>query len=288
MEANRGHLFVVATPLGNLQDITFRALETLKKVDLIAAEDTRRTRKLLTSYGIRGQLISCHEHNETDRAKLILEKIETGKDVALVTDAGTPGVSDPGARLVSALRAKGVDILPVPGPSAVACALSVCGMKADSYHFSGFLPSKKKERKRAIEKVANLEELLVFFEAPHRIISTLSDMIEVLGDRRAFLAREMTKAHETYLYGNLTSILTKLKGHDRVKGEIVFVVEGYVEEQGKKDAVPKEIDELLRSLLSGRPLGVKEASDVLSKATGIKKGKIYKLALKIKEESNHQ
>lgn len=285
MKENKGCLFVVATPLGNLDDITLRAIDTLKGVELVAAEDTRRTRKLLSSLDIRARLVSCHEFNEAKRVEIIEETINQGHDVALVTDAGTPGVSDPGARLIAALRERGVEIVPIPGPSAVACALSVCGMKADSYHFAGFLPNARQERKRALEKLATLEELLVFFESPHRIKATLKDMLEIFGDRRAFLAREMTKAHETYISGTLSHILEELSPHEKVKGEITLVVEGSSERRGEAEVLPRELSELLKALLSGSHLGVKEASRLIASLTGIKKGKVYELALKIKDEA---
>jgi len=285
MRGNKGCLFVVATPLGNLDDITLRAIDTLKGVELVAAEDTRRTRKLLSSLDIRARLVSCHEFNEAKRVEIIEEAINQGNDVALVTDAGTPGVSDPGARLIAALRERGVEIVPIPGPSAVACALSVCGMKADSYHFAGFLPNARQERKRALERLATLEELLVFFESPHRIKATLKDMLEIFGDRRAFLAREMTKAHETYISGTLSHILKELSPHEKVKGEITLVVEGSSERRGEAEVLPRELTQLLKALLSGSHLGVKEASRLIASLTGIKKGKVYELALKIKDEA---
>ncbi len=281
MEENRGRLFVVATPLGNLEDITLRAIRVLRDVDLVASEDTRRTRKLLSSLGIGVRLLSCNEHNERERVVDVLEVLEKGKDAAFVTDAGTPGVSDPGARLVREIRERGFVVLPVPGPSAVSSALSVCGMKADAYHFAGFLPSAQGERKKALRTLAGLLVPLVFFEAPHRIVDALKDMIEVLGDRNGFLAREMTKVHETYLFGSLSYILDELRKSKRVRGEITVVVEGSARKGRRERVITKEMEDALSALLSGKRMGVKEASTLLSRLTGVKKGRIYKAALEI-------
>ncbi len=281
MEENRGRLFVVATPLGNLEDITLRAIRVLRDVDLVASEDTRRTRKLLSSLGIGARLLSCNEHNEEKRVRDVVEVLEKGKDAALVTDAGTPGVSDPGARLVREVRERGFVVLPVPGPSAVSSALSVCGMKADAYHFAGFLPSAQGERKKALLKLVGLSVPLVFFEAPHRIVDALKDMIEVLGDRNGFLAREMTKVHETYLFGSLSYILDELRKSKRVRGEITVVVEGSARKGRRERVITKEMEDALSALLSGKRMGVKEASTLLSRLTGVKKAKIYKTALEI-------
>ena len=288
MEENRGRLLVVATPLGNLEDITLRAIRVLREVDLVASEDTRRTRKLLSSLGIGVRLLSCNEHNERERVGDILEVLEKGRDAALVTDAGTPGVSDPGARLVREVRERGFTVLPVPGPSAVSSALSVSGMRADAYHFAGFLPNARGDRRKALETLAGLLVPVVFFEAPHRIMDALRDMIDVLGDRRAFLAREMTKVHETYLFGRLSHILDELRRSKRVRGEITIIVEGSARKAGQERAVTKEMKDLLSVLLSGKRMGVKEASTILSRLTGMKRGRIYQAALEINNEINNE
>jgi len=288
MEENRGRLFVVATPLGNLEDITLRAIEVLREVDLVASEDTRRTRKLLSRLGIGVRLLSCNQHNERQRLGDVLGVLERGRDAALVTDAGTPGVSDPGARLVREVRERGFMVLPVPGPSAVPAALSVCGIRAEAYHFAGFLPSAQGERRKALENLAGLLVPVVFFEAPHRIVEALRDMIDVLGDRKGFIAREMTKVHETYLFGSLSHILDELRRSKRVRGEITLVVEGSARKGRRERAVTKETKDLLSVLLSGKRMGVKEASTILSRLTGIKRGKIYKSALEINNETNSE
>ncbi len=288
MEENRGRLLVVATPLGNLEDITLRAIRALREVDLVASEDTRRTRKLLSSLGIGVRLLSCNEHNERERVGDILEVLAKGRDAALVTDAGTPGVSDPGARLVREVRERGFTVLPVPGPSAVSSALSVSGMRADAYHFAGFLPSGRGERRKALETLAGLLVPVVFFEAPHRIMDALRDIIDVLGDRNGFLAREMTKVHETYIFGRLSHILEELRRSKRVRGEITLIVERSARKAGQERAVTKEMKGLLSVLLSRKKVGVKEASTLLSRLTGVKRGKIYKVALEINDEINNE
>ena len=287
---HKGRLLVVATPLGNLKDITFRAVEALKGASLVAAEDTRRTRKLLAHLGIKTKLISCNEYNEAKRLKLVLDVCNQGGDVVLVSDAGTPGISDPGAYLIKMLREKGVEVLPVPGPSAVACALSVCGMKADSYHFVGFLPSKKQERLRILEQISSLGSLLVFFEAPHRITSTLQDMLEIFGDRQAFLAKEMTKLHETYIFSSISDILAMLSADPRVKGEITLIVEGAVRPAGNGDEIPQGVKRVMAGLLSDRKMSVKEASALLASICDVKKGVLYQYALDLsrKGKSNEK
>lgn len=288
MKNHRGRLFVVATPLGNLKDITYRAAETLKSASLIAAEDTRRTKKLLSHLGIRVRVISCHEHNESKRVQLILDCCEQGGDVVLVSDAGTPGISDPGAKVIGELRRAGIEILPVPGPSAVACALSVCGMKADSYHFVGFLPSKKSDRIEALKELAPMKCLLVFFESPYRIVDSLKDILHTLGDREAFLGREMTKVHETYISGKISEIITSLCTNKSVKGEITLVVEGAKDLDDDEDVVPEKMEMLLLHLLQGKKMSVKDASSLLSDVCDIKKGSIYRLALDMQKRGEKQ
>ena len=286
---HKGRLLVVATPLGNLKDITFRAVDALKRASFIAAEDTRRTRKLLAHLGIKTKIISCNEHNESKRVQLVLDVCNQGEDVVLVSDAGTPGISDPGAYLIRMLREKGVEVLPVPGPSAVACALSVCGMRANSYHFVGFLPSKKQERLRVLEQISSLESLLVFFEAPHRIVATLQDMLEIFEDRQAFLAKEMTKVHETYIFSNISDILALLSAEQRVKGEITLIVEGAVRPVGHRDEIPQGVKRVMSGLLSDSKMGVKEASALLSSICNIKKGALYQYALDLsKKGKDHE
>ena len=201
-----GRLFVVATPIGNLEDITLRALNTLKNVALIAAEDTRRTGLLLRHFGLATPATSLHEHNERQKVPHLLAKLEAGSDIALVSDAGTPLVADPGQRLVAAAISRGLQVVPVPGPSAILAALAVCGLPADEFVFAGFAPSKSNDRTRWLRSLADEQRPVVFFEAPHRIQKTLSELPAILGERPITVARELTKLHEEVIRTNLTAL----------------------------------------------------------------------------------
>jgi 16S rRNA (cytidine1402-2'-O)-methyltransferase len=220
-----GRLFVVATPIGNLGDATPRSIEVLKSVNVIAAEDTRRTRKLLAHFGVSTSLLSYHDHNEERVSRGIVKRIEDGQDVALVSDAGTPLVADPGYRLVSACAERGIDVVAVPGPSAVVAALSIAGLPPQPFHFAGYLPRKSGQRRSRLASLAGLSCTVVYYESPHRIATTLGDMREVLGDRRAVVARELTKVHEEVLRGTLAE-LSSVADARNLKGEIVIVVAG--------------------------------------------------------------
>lgn len=219
-----GTLYLVATPIGNLQDISLRALETLKSVDLIACEDTRHTRKLLTHYGIRQKLVSYHEHNETERAAELAELIEQGKSIAVVTDAGTPGISDPSFRIVQMAHEIGAKVISIPGAVAFVNAVIVSGLATDAIFFGGFLPSKKGERQTRLEEVKTIPATLVFYETPHRIAKSLADCLEILGNRKAAVARELTKLHEEIICGNLKELFERF-AEKKTKGEIVLVIE---------------------------------------------------------------
>ena len=221
-----GTLFVVATPLGNLDDLTIRAVKCLKEVHLIACEDTRRTVKLLNHLGIKKPLISCFEHNELARIDELLERIKRGEDVALVSDAGTPTISDPGFPLLRAAHERGIRVSPIPGPSALIAALSVSGLPTDEFLFAGFLPRTSTSRRARLESLKVQNATLVFYESPHRVIDSLADMIAILGDREAFLCREMTKLHEELKRGSLSVLKNDLSARAEVLGEIVLVVEG--------------------------------------------------------------
>ena len=221
-----GTLFVVATPLGNLDDLTFRAVKCLKEVDLIACEDTRRTSKLLNHLGIKKPLISCFEHNEVARIDELLGKIASGRDVALVSDAGTPTISDPGFALLRAAHERGVKVSPIPGPSALIAALSVSGLPTDEFLFTGFLPRTQQARRARLLELRDRTATLVFYESPHRVVDSLADMIATLGDRAAFLCREMTKIHEELQSASLSEVAKSLSARSEVLGEIVLVVRG--------------------------------------------------------------
>lgn len=223
-QAMNGKLYIVATPLGNLKDITFRAVEILTAVDLIACEDTRHTQKLLNHLGINKRSVSYHEHNEEQRSQEILSRLIDGRSVAVVSDAGTPAISDPGYRIVRKAIANGIDVVPIPGPSAVVAALSVSGLPTDTFLFAGFLPSKPGERRRRLQELAGVRATLVFYEAPHRLRASLKDCRNELGDRRAVVARELTKLHEECLRGHLSDLINRFSDR-QPKGEIVLMID---------------------------------------------------------------
>jgi 16S rRNA (cytidine1402-2'-O)-methyltransferase len=228
-----GTLCLVATPIGNLQDISFRAIETLKTVDLIACEDTRHSLKLLNHFGIAKKLISYHEHNERERTGELIERLLKGESVAIVSDAGTPGINDPGYVIVQAAIEAGVRVVPVPGSVAYVNAVIVSGLPTDSIFFGGFLPSKKGERRRRLEEVKNIPGTLAFYESPHRIAGSLADCLDILGDRRAAVARELTKLHEEIVRGSLKQLKDRFSGASP-KGEFVLVIDRAGEEQSSE------------------------------------------------------
>ena len=217
-------LYVVGTPLGNLDDLTPRAARTLAEADVIACEDTRRTGRLLERIGVRKPLVSYHEHNEESRAAELVRRVEAGETVALVSDAGMPLVSDPGYRLVRAAIDAGVDVVPIPGPDAATTALVVSGLPVDAYRFCGFLPAKSTQRRKALDALATDPATLVIYEAPHRIVRTLTDALEILGDRKAALARELTKLHEEVVRGSLSAIFADFSARENIRGEMVLVI----------------------------------------------------------------
>lgn len=219
-----GTLYIVATPIGNLEDMTYRAVRVLGEVGMIACEDTRQTRKLLDRYGIHTPLVSYHEHNERERTAELIGRLKEGSAVALVSDAGTPLVCDPGFRLVETAAAEGIRVEPIPGPSAMMAALSASGLPTDAVWFGGFLPAKSGQRRKALEAVRDLEATLVFYEAPHRILELLADIEEVLGGRRVVAARELTKMHEEFLRGRASEVRTALAARDTVRGEFTVLV----------------------------------------------------------------
>ncbi len=275
-------LYVVATPIGNLQDITLRALEVLKTVDVIAAEDTRHTSHLLSHFAIQKKLIAVHEHNEQKSAQILLERLRAGASIALVTDAGTPGISDPGAIVVDVLREAGVKVVPVPGASAVIAALSASGITANGYVFYGFLPASGSQRRKTLEALKGYSSTLVFYEAPHRIIECVEDLAKVLGgERRITIARELTKTFETFH----RCVLQDAKGWlesdpNQQRGEFVLLVESaaVVEEAD----ISEDAERILRLLLADLPL--KQAVKLATEITGVKKNILYEFALKLKDE----
>ena len=258
-----GTLFVVATPIGNLGDISERALRTLRDVDLIACEDTRHTIKLLNHFQIQKPLESYHDFNEEKKAQQLAGRIAAGLNVALVSDAGTPAISDPGYRLVRACREQGIEVVAIPGASAAIAALSVSGLPSDEFLFVGFLPAKSGARRQRLEALQPLPSTLIFYEAPHRVEGTLEDLLRVLGDREACVAREITKLHEEYLFGRLAALKEKVKA----VGEFVIVVKGC-----EKDA------EKTSPALQG--LSRNEVLRLLADKTGIPKNALYDALLK--------
>ena len=280
----KGTLYVVATPIGNLRDISLRALDVLKQVAVIAAEDTRVTAKLLSHYGIAAKLTALHEHNENRAVPPLLALLAQGKAVALVSDAGTPGVSDPGARLTSAARGAGYTVTPVPGASAAVAALSVAGMTASQFLFYGFLPPRAAERRSALARLAAFPFALVFFEAPHRIVGSLADMRATLGGaRRIVIARELTKMFETVHACLLDEAADWLNAEaNRRKGEFVLIVEGAAAEA----ACDEDAQQTLEVLLSELPL--KQAVALATRITRAKRNELYDLALKIRGEPRHE
>ena len=219
-----GTLYVVATPIGNLEDITLRALRVLKEVDLIACEDTRHTRRLLDHFGIATRALSYHEHNENERAAELVNRLLAGESIAVVSDAGTPLISDPGYRVVSEAVRAGVPVVPIPGASALLSALTGSGLPTDAFYFGGFLPAKLSQRRRTLEQVKALPSTVVFYEAPHRITESLADIAEMFGDRQIAVARELTKLHEEFLRGTAAEVARQLQERPSVRGEITIVI----------------------------------------------------------------
>jgi 16S rRNA (cytidine1402-2'-O)-methyltransferase len=274
-----GTLFVVATPIGNLEDLTPRARQTLASVGLVAAEDTRHTRRLLSSFGAEPALMALHDHNEEQAVHSVIDALDAGKDVALVSDAGTPLVSDPGYRLVRAAQEHGVTVVPIPGASAVIAALSVAGLPTDRFCFEGFPPARSAARRTWFENLASEERTMVFFESVHRIADSLADMVDVFGaEREAFVGRELTKMHEQCLRRPLAELCRLADSGDIVgKGEFVIVIAGAAA-RGESSI---DSDRLLR-LLDAK-LGAKEASRLAAEITGEKKNALYERLLQLRE-----
>ncbi|OWL89854.1 16S rRNA (cytidine(1402)-2'-O)-methyltransferase [Halopseudomonas aestusnigri] len=272
-----GTLFVVATPIGNLQDMSPRALQVLKDVRLIAAEDTRHSARLMQHFGIDTPMTACHDHNERDKGERLVERLLAGDDVALISDAGTPLISDPGYHLVRQAREAGVRVSPVPGACALIAALSAAGMPSDRFAFEGFLPAKAHGRRQRLQALAAEDRTWMVYEAPHRLLECLQDMQQVLGDeRRVLLARELTKTFETLRAAPLSELVKWVSGDsDQQRGECVLVVEGAPAPEA--DAVGDEALRVLDLLLAELPL--KRAAKLASEITGVRKNLLYQIAL---------
>jgi 16S rRNA (cytidine1402-2'-O)-methyltransferase len=278
---NPGTLYLVATPIGNLEDMTFRALRVLKEVDLVAAEDTRHSRKLFNHYGITTSLTSYFAHNEAVKGERILELLRQGKSVALITDAGTPAISDPGFLLVRVCREQNLPVTAVPGASAVIAALSVAGLPTERFAFEGFLPPKSSARRKIFKALGKEKRTLVFYEAPHRLVASLADLVDELGDdREVAVVRELTKLHEEVFRGTAGQALTHFE-QDRVRGEIVLLL-GPAPEQPQQETVR----EALQRWRSETDLPMREIVKEVARQFGLSGSDVYKESLKMRDEDN--
>jgi 16S rRNA (cytidine1402-2'-O)-methyltransferase len=283
-EKSSGILYIVSTPIGNLEDITLRALRVLKEVDLIAAEDTRRTRQLLSHFGIHKPLLSYHEHNRRMREESFLEELRRGRAIALVTDAGTPGISDPGENLVRRAVQESIPLVPVPGPSALVAALSISGLPTESFLFYGFLPAQPPARQKFLLSLKDRPETLIFYESPRRLRSFLEDVFRILGDRQLMVAREMTKLYEEACRGTVSEVLKEL-GEEEIKGEVTLVLEG--------STVPARvegvtIEEALELYYREMGLSMKEAIGRVTEELGVPKKEVYRESLRMKRKIKDQ
>ncbi|CAN5507126.1 16S rRNA (cytidine(1402)-2'-O)-methyltransferase [soil metagenome] len=269
-----GTLYLVATPIGNLKDITLRAIETLRTVDLIACEDTRHTRNLLNHLRISNRTTSYHEHNEQERSEELIDRLVQGGSVAIVSDAGTPGICDPGHRIVQRAIECGIAVVPIPGAAAFVSAVTASGLSTESVFFGGFLPSKKGERRKRLEEIRDIPATLVLYETPHRLAKSLVDCLEVLGSRRAAVAREITKLHEEFARGSLTELALKYS-NESVKGEVVLVIERAELNPVKPDASPKSLAKRMKQL-EKEGLDPKSALKKAAKEFGLSKSEAYR------------
>src|ERR1700688_3582285 len=270
-------LYLVATPIGNLEDITLRAVRVLKEADLIACEDTRQTQKLLNHYDITTRTTSYHEHNEMTRSAELVLELEQGARIALVTDAGMPGISDPGFRLVSRAIRHHIPVVPIPGASAFLSALVASGLPTDSFHFSGFLPAKRGQRRQLIESIRESARTQVFYEAPHRVTEALEDTVEILGgQRRVVIAREVTKMHEEFLRGHAAEVLETLKARGDIKGEITLLIGKMEPTEQKASPTRVNVRQRVNRLIAEENLDEKAALKKVAKEIGISKSEAYR------------
>ncbi len=275
-EQKPGTLYIVASPIGNLSDISRRMEQVLTDVDLIACEDTRHSRKLLSHLQINTPLTSYYREKEQQKSQVLLQKLQQGLNIAVISDAGTPGLSDPGAVLVNVARAAGITVLPVPGPSALAAALSVAGLTESSFFFNGFLPSKKSERRRQLTSLKPLACPLIFYESPRRIRAALQDCMHILGDRHASLFRELTKLHEQHLTGALSTLIDAVSG--KVKGELVLIVAGQEKQSSER---PDNLDALIIWYRDQGGFSLKDAARAIAGDLDLSRSKVYQRALSL-------
>lgn len=274
-----GTLYIIATPIGNLADITLRALQVLETVDLIAAEDTRHSRRLLSHYNISARVISCHEHNESERARDLVQRLAGGESVALLSDAGTPAVSDPGYRILQTAIAADIPVVPIPGACAAMTALSAAGMETDAFLFVGFLPQKGAKRSTRLAGLAEEPATLIFYESPNRLVQLLREIRELMGDRRVVVAREMTKRHEEFLRGRASEVAEELAGRQAVKGEVTLLVSG---NKGGGEVSEQELRQAVAASLETEAGGSARLAKELSRRFGVPKNRVYDIILEFK------
>jgi len=281
LSAVTGTLYIVATPIGNLEDMTQRALRVLREVDLVACEDTRRTRVLLNHFGVKTKTLSYHEHNERKRAEELCKLLESGRHIAIVSDAGTPLINDPGFRIVKAAIQSGIQVVPVPGPSALISGLIASGLPCDQFLFAGFLPGRANARRGKLEELSALPATLVFYEAPHRIAATLKDALDVLGNRKAAVARELTKVHEEIARGSLAELAQRFSGNSPARGEIVLMISGEAVRESRGTATESSSRLFLKRVreLEGEGLESKAALKKAARELGLKRAAAYRLLL---------
>lgn len=282
---NTGILYIVSTPIGNLEDITLRAIRILKEVDLIAAEQVRHSKILCRHYDIKTKLTSYNQHNRKAKGFELIRKLEFGHNIALITCAGTPGISDPGGRLISQVLKKDIKVSPVPGVSAVITGLSVSGLKIDRFVFLGFLSSRPGKRRKELRSLESESRTMVFFEAPHRITAMLEDLMETLGDREIVLLRELTKVYEEIKQGTISSLLTQIAA-ERIRGEYTLVVSGK-ENNKEQQLIDKDTQNKIKRMLGHEKMGVKDIASKLSRECGMTYRKVYKECLSIKRNTNN-
>ena len=277
----KGTLYIVATPIGNLEDVTIRALETLKGVDLIAAENVRHTRGFCNHYGIRTRVTAYNQHNRKSRGPELVRRLNRGSRIALVTNAGTPAISDPGSMLIKMALENNIRVSPIPGPSAAIAALSVCGLQVDRFLFLGFLSNRPGRRRKELRDLEHEKRTMVIFEAPHRVKAMLADLKEILGDRHAVILRELTKLYEEVKAGRVSHLLKELED-DRIKGEFTIVIAGE-ENKEPKDFPDEEVKKRIQRLMEEKGAGVKEAALSLSRELGLNYRAVYREGLAIKK-----
>ena len=273
-----GTLYIVSTPIGNLEDITLRALKVLGSVRIIAAEDTRHTQKLLHHYDIHTPQTSYHDHNKEEKAAILIDKLKEGHDIALVSDAGTPGISDPGYYLINRAIEENIKITPIPGPTASIAALSISGLPTDAFVFEGFLPAKKAARQKKLKEISSERRTIIMFDTPRRVSSSLEDISEILGDRRIVLTRELTKMFEEIIRDRVSNVMDKIRGRN-LKGEITIIIEGA---QGEITADVADLKIYLERLIQKEGLSLKDAVSKASKDLNLSKSKVYREALGVK------